>query len=408
MHVVILTQYYPPETGAPQNRLGYLASHLARRGHEVSVVTAMPNYPAGRVFPDWRGRLLAREDVDGVDVLRSAILASAGKGTGRQLLAYGSFALSSLLSAPLRLRRADIVLWESPPLFLAPTAWVLARRLRARLVMNVSDLWPASAVDLGMIGPGRTLRGLQRLERWAYDVSDLVLGQTDGIIEGVRSSGTGTSAALFANGVDLALWRPQSKVRDAMRLKFGLGEDDVLVGYAGNFGRAQALEQVIAAASTLAARSQVRFRIRGDGPRAGSVRRAAAGLDNVEILPPLASATLREEMQAWDVAVVPLADRPLFDGARPSKMFELMAVGVPFVFCGRGEGAAIAAASGGAVVVAPEDPSRLAEAIDRLAAEGREGRKARSDAMTSYVASHYDRFAITEQVEDRLTALVAR
>ena len=145
MKIAILTQYYPPETGAPQARLSDLARRLVERGHDVSVITAMPNYPVGRIFDEWRGRPVAREVRDGVVVLRSWMFAYKGPSVLRQLLSYFSFLLSSIITAPFRLRRADILLWESPPLFLSIAAFILARRLRAKLVMNVSDLWPRSA-----------------------------------------------------------------------------------------------------------------------------------------------------------------------------------------------------------------------------------------------------------------------
>lgn len=406
MHLVILTQYYPPETGAPQNRLGDLSRRLVACGHQVTVATAMPNYPTGRVVAEWQGRLLGLEERDGVRVLRSAIVPTAGGGVARQLLAYGSFALSALLTAPLRSGPVDVVFWESPPLFLAPTAWALARSRRARLVMNVSDLWPASAVQLGMIGSGRILRTVERLERWAYDAADLVLGQTEGILDGVRATGTATPAALYPNGVDVEAWQPDPVIRAQVRREMGLAESDVLVGYAGNFGRAQAFHQVLAAARILGDRGDVRFRVRGDGPQGPEVRAAAAGLTNVEVLPPVEPATLRREAQAWDLSVVPLADRPLFDGARPSKMFELMALGVPFVFCGRGEGAAVAAASGGAVAVSPERPEELAAALVGLIADGTDARRERAGRMRTFATQEYDRAVIAGRVEEQLLGLV--
>jgi glycosyltransferase involved in cell wall biosynthesis len=188
----------------------------------------------------------------------------------------------------------------------------------------------------------------------------------------------------------------------------GLTDADVLVGYGGNFGRAQALDQVVEAARRLQDRRDVRFRLRGDGAMAESLRLLASGLSNVEVLPPVAPAQLREEAQAWDLSVVPLADRPIFDGARPSKMFELMGMGIPFAFCGRGEGAAIARRSGGAVVVGPEDPGALAQALRQLADESPDQRRVRSTTMRSFAMRDYDRGSIDEVLEQRLLALVGR
>ena len=410
MRVVVLTQYYPPETGAPQGRLSDLVRRMVAAGDQVHVVTAMPSYPNGRVFDGWRGKLVASELRDGAVVLRSWIWATPSKAVVRQLASYGSFAASAALTAPLRVRRADLVVWESPPLFLAPVAWLLARLLRARLVTNVSDLWPESAVALGMLGPGPTLRALEALERWAYRSSDLVTGQTEGILAGVRQRWAAAPTHLFPNGVDLERYQPVAGARERVRAELGLGDGDVLVGYGGNFGRAQALEQVVRAADLLRDLPRVRFLLLGSGPRRGDVEALAdqLRLTNLEVRDPIPREELWVQQHAWDISVVPLAQGDLFHGARPSKMFELMALGLPFVFCGQGEGAEIAAASGAAVVVPAEDPAALAAAIRRLVDEGAAGREARGAAARACVADRFDRKVIGRDVVARLHAVAQR
>ena len=360
----MLTQYYPPEAGAPQSRWADLTGRLAARGHQVQVVTAMPNYPVGRTFPGWRRRLIAAERADGVEVLRSWLYTSAKRSTARQMATYLSFATTAAAAGVPRLDRADVLIWESPPLFLAPTAAVLRRRLKARLVMNVSDLWPQSAVELGVLRDRRLLSLFERWERWAYESADLVTHQTEGIGEAIARRAPGTPRAIFPNGVDLATMRPVEP-GPGVRARLGLDRSGPVVGYAGNFGRAQALEQVVEAAAALAG---VTFVLIGDGPRKRPIeeRARALGLTNVRFPDPLPWARMPEVLSVFDVAVVPLADLALFDGARPSKMFELMAVGVPFVYCGKGEGARLAEASGGAVTVDPQDPPALADALRRL------------------------------------------
>ncbi len=404
MRLVILTQYYPPETGAPQRRLGDLAGRLVARGHEVHVVTAMPNYPAGRVHSQWRRRLVGRERLGGVDVLRSAIYASPVRTTARQLATYFSFAASAAVTAPARLRRADVVLWESPPLFLAPTAALLSRRLGARLVMNVSDLWPRSAVELGVVEDPRLVAFFERWERWAYRMADLVTHQTEGIGAGVEERAPGTARMLFPNGVDASIFRRVGS--DGLRRELGVAGDGPIVGYAGNFGRAQALEQVVEAAAWL---PRVSFVLVGDGPRRAEVeaRVVALGLANVVTAASMPAERMPEVLSSFDVGVVPLADVALFDGARPSKLFELLAVGAPVVYCGRGEGAALAEASGGAVVVPPEDPQTLAAALGALLAAPVERRREMGEAGRAYVVEHFDRARIATGVEARLRELIS-
>jgi hypothetical protein len=146
MHVVILTQYYPPETGAPQNRLHALSKSLKSRGHQVTVLTAMPNYPEMKIQAGYRGKLTSKEELDGVRIRRSWLYVSKSKGLISRMLNYLSFAFTSFWLGLVGIRKVDVLLVESPPLFLALSAMPLAWIKRAKLVSNISDLWPESAV----------------------------------------------------------------------------------------------------------------------------------------------------------------------------------------------------------------------------------------------------------------------
>lgn len=409
--MVILTQYFPPEVGAPQHRLGYLARRLRGMGHDVTVVTGMPNYPRGRVLEGWRGRLFSREHTEFGTVVRSWLYTSSRRTIGRQMLSYASFALLSGISAPLRVRRADVILWESPPLSLAPAAWLLARRARARLVMNVSDLWPRSAVDLGLLeADSIPTRAFERLESWAYGVADLVSCQTEGIATGVRDRRPTTRTCLFPNGVDLSLFRPCTP-NPVVRRSLGATDGSILVGYVGNFGRAQALEQLIEAAPFLAQRApNVCLVLLGDGPRRPEIERLIRmrGIGNVVIADPVPHAQVPTVLSALDVGLVLLADRDVFRGARPSKLFEFLAVGLPVVYAGRGEGAGVAAASGACEVVEPERPDALAAAVARLARLGRDERQAMGQRGQDFVGEGFDRIALTDAFVAELVAVGSR
>lgn len=410
MHLVIFTQYYRPETGAPQNRLADLAHRVQDMGHDVTVLTAMPNYPSGTVRAAYRRQLISEERVDGVRVLRSWIYGHQGRGTAHQLGTYASFAASSLLTAPWRLSEADVLLWESPPLFLAPTAELLARRLGARLVMNVSDLWPESAIELGMLSNPRLVGSFMALARRAYRQSDLVVGQTQGILDGIDAVGPGTPTFLFPNGVDCQSFKAQPR-DEKLAAHLGIAEGHKVLAYAGNFGRAQALGQVIdGARRVLAERNDVTVLMVGDGPVKDDVLADTHDLDPARFLvrPSVDVSQMPSLLSLIDVAVVPLADQPLFEGARPSKMFELMASGIPFVFCGRGEGALLAAASGMGRVAEPEAPEQLAgAALDLLALQG-EQRAEMCAKGRAWVEEHFDRNVIAGEIIERLDALAGQ
>ena len=401
MRLLILTQYYPPETGAPQNRLGDLARRLARRGHAVTVLTSMPNYPKGRIFEGYRGRATMEERIDGVRVLRTWIYAAAGKGFAVRLLNYFSFVATSLLFGTGRIGRQDVVLVESPPLFLGISGWLLARGSGARMVFNVSDLWPASAVALGMVRHRGLIAAAEALEMFLYRAARLVTGQTQGIVDDIRRRCPRTPVLLYTNGVDTAAFEPDSgRRRGEIRRRHGLPEDAFVAGYAGLHGLAQGLDVILDAATRA---PDAVFALWGDGPVKPDLeaRAAARGLRNVRFFPTLPSREVPGLLAAFDAAIVPLKRDPLFLGALPSKMFEAMAAARPILLAVDGEARALVERAGAGLCVPPEDGTALAEAVERLRSDpalaarlGAQGR--------AHVLEHYDRERIAARVERAL------
>lgn len=406
IRIVILSQYYPPEHGAPQNRLHDLAVRLQGAGMEISVLTAMPNYPKGEVFPEYKGRFFLREEIDGIKVLRTWIFPSRKKSTFRQLLCYFSFLISAGLFGLIKLGRTDFLICESPPLFLGLTALLLNFAKSAKLVMNISDLWPESAVQLGMIGPGMALSLLERFERCLYCRSALVLCQTKGIEEGVRRTCSSTETFLFPNGVALEQFIPRPW-NPEFRGRFEIPDDAFLVGYAGNYGRSQALRQILEAAEIIKDREKVFFVFFGDGPEKEDLAKyiSVKGLLNVRLCQAQPRNMMSELVSQFDVAVVPLKNIEIFKGARPSKMFELMACKVPFIFCGEGEGAEIAVKSGCARIVAPENPKELAACILELASCASELRSEMGRKGRDFVEKEFNRKNLAERLIEKLRAL---
>src|SRR5688572_29022902 len=150
MHFVIHTQYYPPETGAPQARLSALARGLAEAGHRVTVLTAMPNYPRGVIHKGYGG-WVKMEERDGVHILRAWIYPTQSTVIVPRLLNYFSFVFSSFWVGLIHLNAPDIIFTESPPLFLGISGYLLSLFKSSRWMFNVSDLWPESAVRLGVV-----------------------------------------------------------------------------------------------------------------------------------------------------------------------------------------------------------------------------------------------------------------
>ena len=185
MRLAILTQYYPPETGAPQRRLSHLAGHFVRAGHSVNVLTAMPNYPQGQIFPGYGG-LAQREERDGVDVIRTAIYPTQKTGFLPRLANYLSFVISSAAVGSFLMPRPDYLFVESPPLFLGLSGYWLSRLKSTRLIFNVADLWPETAVRLGVLREDSlAFRVSAWLERFCYRKSWLITGQSKSILENI-------------------------------------------------------------------------------------------------------------------------------------------------------------------------------------------------------------------------------
>src|SRR5579862_7428173 len=182
MRLLFLTQYYPPETGAAQNRISDLAERMAALGHIVTVLTAFPNYPQGRIFEEYRGRFIAREKRGSIQIVRTWIYATRTKSFLPRLCNYFSFVFTSIIAALTTVGGQDIVIVESPPLFLGISGLIISWLWRAHLVFNVSDLWPKSAVDLGILRNKSIIRLSTMLESYIYRRSALITGQTEGIV----------------------------------------------------------------------------------------------------------------------------------------------------------------------------------------------------------------------------------
>ena len=182
MRVLLVTHYYPPEIGAPQSRLHHLARHLTAHGHETTVLTGFPNYPTGVVPPYYRGRVLMREELDGVRVLRTWIYPTENSGVGRRLLNHLSFAISATMSS-LLVGGIDVVVVESPPLFVAAAGPIIALIKRAKFVINIADLWPEAPVAMGILTGSTVIRLAEFLAAAILVTSDHIVAVPPAIRE---------------------------------------------------------------------------------------------------------------------------------------------------------------------------------------------------------------------------------
>jgi colanic acid biosynthesis glycosyl transferase WcaI len=402
MRIGILTQYYPPETGAPQARLSHLAGVLQRRGHDVTVLTALPNYPQGHVYSGYR--LSLRSDhVDGSRVVRAPIWPTQKVGLLPRVTSYLSFVGSSTAWGLAALPRLDYLLTESPPLFLGLSGYLLSRVKRAQWIFNVSDLWPDSVVRLGIVSDGPGLRAAKRLEAFCYRRASLVTGQTRGIVEDIRDRFPGVDVRHYPNGADVGLFGP-AKRSDAVRRRLGLA-GKIGVIFAGLHGKAQGLEVALDAAA-LVENKDIVILLLGDGPeKSGLVRDARRrGLTNVRFLDLVERAEVAEIVASADIGLVTL--RPGFPDAVPSKLFETLASELPVALAHDGEAAKMVIDADAGVVVPPLDGVALALALDNLSRHPEERARLGLNGRLLVEARHSrDRVAdaFVDELEERST-----
>lgn len=407
MKLLILTQYFPPEVGAPQNRLFELAVRLHKKGVEVSVLTAMPNYPQMEVYAPYRGKRYVYEEMEGLKVHRTSIYVSRSKSILNRLRNYFSFVYSSAVTGHSKLGDFDLLLCESPPLFLGYSAMFLARRKKAKLIFNVSDLWPESAEKLGVV-TNRYLLGLAyRLEARLYKRSALVTGQTQGICENIRQRFPEVKTYWLPNGVDLNYYDPQKITAGDWRKKNGLQPDDFVFLYAGIIGIAQGLEIILRAAQAFRDRPAARFVLMGSGPEKPGLQalKEELGLSNVLFLEPVPKKEMPFVLKSVNAAIVPLRRLDLFLGAIPSKLFENLAMEVPVLLGVDGEARRLFIEQGQAgLYFEPENTEALVSVIQELMDRpgladqlGRNGRK--------WVDATFNRELIAEHFHRRLLEL---
>jgi glycosyltransferase involved in cell wall biosynthesis len=361
--ILILTQYFPPEVGAAQNRLHNLAVRLRRKGAEVSILTAMPNYPEMRIHDEYRGKCYVTEIRDDITVHRCWLYAGTSKSIIPRLLTYFSFVFSSFLTGWFRLGRFDYILCESPPLFLGISAVLLKKLKGAKLIFNVSDLWPESAEKLGLITNRFLLDITTRLEEYLYDSSSLITGQTRGIVQNISQRFPAKKVHWLKNGVDLAAYKDLSPTDPSWRRENGFREEDFLLLYAGILGHAQGLEVILKAASLLKDHAGIRFLLVGAGPERDHLlkMKSELSLENVFFVDSMPRQQLLKVICSVDAAIIPLKKIDLFKGAIPSKIFENLALKKPVLLGVEGEAKEMFIDEGNTgLAFVPEDEQDLA------------------------------------------------
>lgn len=336
--LLILSQYFPPEIGAPQNRLFGLAKELQKINFKVTVLTALPNYPKMEIQENYKGLKTHFECIDGINTHRTSIYVSHKKGIVPRLRNYFSFVWSSYFYGKKYLdKNYDYILCESPPLFLGITGYLLSRNKKAKFIFNISDLWPESAEKLEIVTNKLLLKSATILEEWLYKKSHLITGQTQGITENIQNRFPNKKIHWLPNGVDLDQF--EKPIDSNFRKENNFVKEDILLFYGGILGHAQGLEVILKASNNFKEKPHVKFIIMGTGPEKEKLLnlKEKNNLSQVYFFEPVNKEKIKEVLVEIDASIIPLKNIPLFHGAIPSKIFENLALKKPILLGVDGE-----------------------------------------------------------------------
>ena len=401
MRLLVLCPHYEPDVAPTGEVMTAIVSEMARRSHEIRVVTSLPWYRQHRVEPGWRGRLVRRGRArSGVEVTRVHPFPAAKASIAARAAGFAGFtalaAAASVASRP----RPDAVLAMSPPITLGLAGWAAARRWGAPLVFNLQDIFPDAAIDTGVIRGRRLIAAARRLERFIYERAAAITVLSEDMRINVAAkldAGRAEAVRVIPNFVDTARIRPRGR-STRYRAEHGLA-DRTVVMYAGNVGFSQPLELMVAAARQYRHREDVVFVVNGEGSARAALEASAAGLPNLVFVGYQPAERLDEVLASADIGVVVLREG-LARSSVPSKIYSILAAGRPVVASvdPRTELPRLIDEAGCGVAVAPGDQAAFNAAVGSLLddpvgreAMGRRGRAYVEGCMTPQaVAAAYE------------------
>lgn len=403
MKVAVVYQYYQGH-GAPGHSLVYeLTQFLADHGHDVTVISGETGYMQ-RNMPTlpWYRRIMRSERDGKVNVVRTYTYSELHRSYLGRLLSFISFSLSCPIGL-LSINKPDVVLASSPPIFPMFPAWLICKLRRIPFVIEVRDLWPASAVQMGILKNRHLIGIMAWMERVLYNQSVKIVALTEGIRDDICARGWPKSKVeLVTCGVDFDKLYPDAPGAAFIRDKFSW-QDKKIVLYFGALGEANNLPVTLRTAQRLQSRQDIVFVLIGDGMKRAETEKVVSeiGLKNVLVLPPVPKDDARLYINAADLCLVTLRDIPLFDGAIPTKLIDYMACGKA-VLCGvRGEAERIVNDAGAGAMFEPDNDRQLSELVMELL-----GNKTLIEKMgaggLAYVQRRFSAVTMRQQMESVL------
>ena len=409
MHILFLTDNFPPEVNAPASRSFEHCREWVVHGAEVTVITCAPNFPKGKVFNGYKNRLWQSEVMEGIRVIRVWTYITANEGFAKRVLDYVSFMLTGAVAA-LFVRRVDVVVGTSPQFFTACAAWMVGGLKRVPWVFELRDIWPESIKAVGAMQDSLAIRVLERIELFLYRHASRIVAVTHSFKDTlIRRGIDGKKIDVITNGVDLSNFSPLPKDAD---LGAELGLNGCFVaGYIGTHGLAHGLETLLDAAHALQqvqGAENIRILFLGDGAKKAELVESAKtrGLRNVVFVASVPKDQVPRYWSLLDVSIIHLRKTDLFTSVIPSKLFECMGMGIPVLHGVPGESATIVQTEQVGVVFESENAQQLVDALLKLRADETRFYSYRASGLSA--AKRYDRKQLAEDMLKILKEVITK
>lgn len=409
MHVLFLTDNFPPEVNAPASRTFEHCREWVKVGCKVTVITCAPNFPKGRVYDGYKNRLWQTEIIDGIRVVRVWSYITANEGFIKRVLDYQSFMFSATV-ASLFVKGVDVVVGTSPQFFTACAGWIVGFLKRVPFVFELRDVWPESIKAVGAMEDSAVIRILERLELFLYRKAKLIVSVTHAFKDQlVRRGVSADKIEVVTNGVDMSRFKPMPKDA-ALVEELGLGGKFVC-GYVGTHGLAHHLETILDAAERISVEpggEKFQFLLLGDGARKQHLVMDASrrGLKNVIFVDSVSKEQVSRYWSVLDVSIIHLKKTDLFTTVIPSKLFECMGMGLPVLHGVEGESAGIVRDGNAGVVFEPENADALVGSLRVLASDNGTYEMYRAGGLAA--ARKYDRSVLARKMLGYLSRVAKR
>jgi glycosyltransferase involved in cell wall biosynthesis len=387
MHILLIHQNFAAIDEPGGTRHHEMALYLTEMGNKVTVVTSPVSYLTGTVENNTRASQ-EQPQHEGITILRAYTYPALHRSFFHRILSFSSFMVSSFITGA-RVREVDLVWGTSPPIFQGPTAWALSRLKQVSFVFEVRDLWPAFAVQVGVLRQPLLIRASEWLERFLYRHANLVIANSPGFIQHIEAHGA-SRVELVPNGADLRMF-DLGVNGDNFRQQHGL-EGKFIVLYAGAHGMSNDLGVLLDTALLLEDCPAVAMVLLGDGKEktALQARATTMGLKNIHFIAPIPKSEIGEVLAAADACVAILKPIPLYATVYPNKVFDYMAAGKPVILAIGGVIKDVIENAGAGIPVQPGSSEAIAQAVRKLVNDpslgvrmGQQGRQ--------YLKEHFDR-----------------